>query len=334
MAKTGKPVGPFNILIVAQGGRLQYEAVLFAASLRQYDPGFKGRLIVAEPQPGPKWPDDPRIKNTDIRDLLTMFGAEIIPFTNEHFGASYPHGNKIEALKILPEGEPFVFFDTDTLVTGALSDVPFDFDRPSASSRVEGTWPKPELYGPNYEKIWRSLYDAFELDIADTIDESQPEDFWRRFMYFNAGWFYYRCPKQFGERFLDYALRIRNETPPELIGQELYPWLDQIALPLVIHSFGGGRDTLPAGHLDGAVTCHYRMFPLLYAQEADHVIEAVETIAAPNKIKRVLKNYDPIKKLVFQRKGHKIRALFDREHLPLRQQIIRQRIKKENLWMR
>ena len=51
----------FNIMIVGQAGRLQYEAELFAASLRHFDPGFSGRLIVAEPQPGPRWWDgDPR----------------------------------------------------------------------------------------------------------------------------------------------------------------------------------------------------------------------------------------------------------------------------------
>ena len=46
----------FDVVIVAQAGRLTYEAVLFAASLRHFAPDFKGRLIVAEPQPGPLWP--------------------------------------------------------------------------------------------------------------------------------------------------------------------------------------------------------------------------------------------------------------------------------------
>ena len=37
----------FNIMIVGQQGRLQYEAVLFAASLRAMSPEFAGQLIVA-----------------------------------------------------------------------------------------------------------------------------------------------------------------------------------------------------------------------------------------------------------------------------------------------
>jgi hypothetical protein len=43
---------PFNIMIVGQSGRLQYEALLFVASLRQNSPQFRGRMIVVEPQAG------------------------------------------------------------------------------------------------------------------------------------------------------------------------------------------------------------------------------------------------------------------------------------------
>ena len=40
--------GQFDIAIVAQDGRLTYEAVLFAASLRQSAPEFQGRLTMME----------------------------------------------------------------------------------------------------------------------------------------------------------------------------------------------------------------------------------------------------------------------------------------------
>jgi len=333
---TNKPTEnqPFNIMIVGQSGRLQYEAVLFAASLRHSDPGFQGRLIVAEPQPGPLWNNDPRITDHDTRTALADLGAEIVPFQNAHFGQSYMPGNKIEGLAALPRGEPFVFFDTDTLITGPLSQVPFDFDRPCASLRREDSWPVPELYGPSYHEIWASLYAKFGLDMAPTIDDGQPLDYWKRYMYFNAGWFFYRCPQEFGQRFAEYALAVRDDPPPELVCQTLYPWLDQIVLPLVIHSFGGERQTLPDGLLDGSVSCHYRVFPLLYAREADRVIDVLETVSAPNKIKKVLKEHNPIKRMVFQRKGHRVRALFNRENLPLREAMIRNKIKREKLWMR
>ena len=328
------PPKAFNILIVAQGGRLQYEALIFAASLRANSPAFAGRLFVAEPQPGPLWPSDPTIRGDSTRALLAEMGAEIIPFQSRHFGQSYPYGNKIEALMALPGGEPFVFFDTDTLITGDLSSVPFDFSRPGASLRREGTWPEIQLYGPGYNATWKSLYDRFGLDFDSSLDPAWPDEFWRRYLYFNAGFFFYECPHEFGKRFLDYALSIRDDPPPELICQSLDPWLDQVALPLVIHSFGGGRDALPAGLLDGAVSCHYRMLPLLYARESDRVVQVLEEICAPNRIKKVLKAHDPIKFMVYHGRGQKVRALFDRDNLPRKEQAIRNTIKRNGFWMR
>lgn len=334
MAAEALKQADFNVVVVAQDGRLAYEALLFAASLRHASPGFNGRLLIAEPQPGPLWPKDPRIANQGIRDGLAELGAEIIPFENRHFGASYPNGNKIEMLRALPETEPFVFFDTDTLITGDLTSVPFDFDRPSASLRREGTWPKPELYGPGYTGLWKSLYDRFGLDFESSLDLAQPDEYWKRYLYFNAGFFFYRCPRAFGALFEEYALTIRDDPPQVLCAQEFDPWLDQVALPLVIHALGGGRDTLPEGLLDGSVSCHYRLFPLLYARESDAVIEVLEAAAAPNRIKKVLKGYEPIKRTVYQGRGAKVRALFDQANLPRRENAIRNRIKSAGFWMR
>ncbi|MFV2002580.1 MAG: hypothetical protein ACC619_06320, partial [Paracoccaceae bacterium] len=223
---------------------------------------------------------------------------------------------------------------TDTLICGPLSQVPFDFERPSASSRCEGTWPKPDLYGPGYEGIWRSLYERFDLDFESSLDLSQPDEYWRRYLYFNAGWFFHACPRRFGARFLEYALAIRDQPGEALAAQSLDPWLDQVALPLVIHSLGGGRNTIPAGLLDGSVSCHYRTFPMLYARETAAVIAALEAVVAPNKLKKVLKEHEPIKRNVYQARGKKVRALFDQDALPRREQIIRNQIRKAGFWMR
>ena len=69
-----------NIVMVAQVGRLEYDACLFAATLRAKSPKFKGKLFIAEPQPSGRWPDDPRIQNPACRDLLSALGDEIIAF--------------------------------------------------------------------------------------------------------------------------------------------------------------------------------------------------------------------------------------------------------------
>lgn len=327
--------GAFDIVIVGQAGRLTYEAVLFAASLRQSAPDFRGRLIVAEPQPGPLWPDDPRIADDDARALLSdRLGAEIVGFENRHFGAAYPQGNKIEALAALEPERPFVFFDTDTLILGPVDRVAFDFDRPAASMAREATWPEPQLYGPGYTAIWRALYDRFDVPFEPTLDLSQPDEHWERYLYFNAGWFFYRCPRIFAARMTRIMTGLRDGTMPELASQSLDPWLDQAALPVAIAELGGGRPGPELAGLDGAVTRHWRAMPLFYATASDTDVARLEEIAAPNRIKKVLKAHEPFKRMIYQGRGAKVRALFDRDALPLREKAIRNRIRREGLWMR
>ncbi len=322
-----------NLLIVAQSGRLAHEAVIFAASLRHSDPGFAGRVICAVPNQGALWPVETALPDL-ARAALDRLEVEVRPFDCRIWGQRYPQGNKIEALAVLPEGEPFLFFDTDTLVTGALSGIGFDMTRPTASMRREPTWPVVPPYGPSADQIWQALYDRFGLDFASSLDPAQPAYAWQRHLYFNAGWFLGPCPHRFGLRFAEIARSIETAPPPELASQALYPWLDQIALPLVIHGFGGGRPGPELSGLDGDVTCHYRALPLLYARESDHAVRVIEACLAPNPIKRVVKEHDPVKRIVFQGKGARIRALFDRNALPLREASIRNRLRAEGLWLR
>jgi len=322
----------FNLLAIGQSGRLEHEAILLAASLAASDPGFSGRLFIAEPQPGPLWQGDPRMSQRS-RGLLGDLGATILPFESRAFGSSYPHGNKIEALAALPDA-PFLFLDTDTLITGPVSAIAFNFARPSASMKREGTWPKIELYGPGYAEIWGALYDRFGLDYPGSLDLSQPQDYWQRHLYFNAGWFFHASPAAFGRRFLAWATAIRDDPPAPLVCQELFPWLDQITLPLVIHSFGGGRPGPELAALDGSATCHYRSLALLYARESDRTVAVLEAVARDRAVRPALRDWPALRALVYQNRGRKARALFDRDRLPPREQMIRNRLKREGLWLR
>ncbi|MGX9856242.1 hypothetical protein ACR03S_12480 [Limimaricola variabilis] len=325
-------MGRFDIVIIGQGGRIEAEALLLAASLRARAPGFAGRLLVAEPQPGPLWPDDPRMSD-EGRAMLRELGAEILPFENRHFGASYPHGNKIEALGALPAA-PFLFLDSDTLILSEIGDLPIDTHPPAASMRREGTWPVEEVYWPGYTASWRSLYDRFGLDFESSLDRNWPDEFWKRYLYFNAGWFCGPDAGAFGTRFMDYAVQIRDDPPAEVALQPFDPWLDQVALPLVIHALGGGRPGPALAGLDGAITCHYRTFPLLYAREDDAVVETLEQVAAPNRLKKLLKRHEPIRRMVYQGRGAKVRALFDRDALPAQEKEIRTILRAHGFWMR
>ena len=337
MARTAKPkpaaTPAFIIAAVLQDGRLGYEALLLAASLRATNPGFTGKLCLLEPQNGPKWDHDPRLADPALRERLAELGAEIIPFESRTFGASYPPGNKIEGLAALPDG-PFLFLDTDTLITGDLTSLKIDFSHPSASMRREDTWPTLELYGPTYAEIWSSLYDRFNVDYQASLDLSLPEEYWARHLYFNAGWFFFESAQRFGNRFLTYAREIRDNPPDELVCQEIFPWLDQIALPLVVQSFGGGRPGPGLAGLDGDVTCHYRTLPLLYAREGDRAVEVLEQVAGGKENRRLLRDWPQAKQMIYQNKGRKARALFDQQALPRRSQIIRNTLKREGLWLR
>lgn len=323
-----------NVMIVAQAGRLEYEALIFLASLRRFAPEWADRVFVAEPQPTGAWAGHETLIAPENRALLEEMGATVAPFEARQFGASYPYGNKIEALSVLPEGQPFLFLDTDTLITGDLDDLRFDFDRPSASMRREGTWPQPPLYGPGYGEIWGALYGRFGLDFPSSLDLSQPDEHWERYLYFNAGWFFGADPAAFGKRMAEWALALRSEPGDELACQSLDPWLDQIVLPLVIHSFGGGRPDADLAGLDGAVTCHYRNLPLLYARESDAAVDALEEVTTPNRLKKQLREWMPARKLIYQGKGRtRVRPLFDRADLPRKEQPIRNLLKRKNWWL-
>lgn len=325
---------PFNILVIGQGERLGQQALLFAASLRRNARNWQGRLIVAEPQPEAAWANSDTRMPVPLRDALAGFGAEIRPFVARHFGKSYPYGNKIEALAVLPPDEPFVFFDSDTLVTGPLDRVGFDFTRPSASMRRSDTWPQPPLYGPGYAAIWQSLYDRFGLDFRSSLDPAHPDEHWERYLYFNAGWFLGPDPLAFGRRFLDWSLAIRDDPGEALACQSLDPWLDQVVLPLVIHSLGGGRPGPALDGLDGWASCHYRNLSLLYAREPDPVLDLIEELAADPRIAPLLRDEASLR-LIRQGEGRRdIRPLFAAESRPVPEKAMRQRLKRAGLWFR
>lgn len=324
---------PFNILLVGQNGAIGRQAAIFAASLRRNSPQWQGRLIVAEPQNDGAWSGAQVRMSQPTRDALTAFGAEILPFTAQHFGRSYPYGNKIEALSVLPADEPFIFFDSDTLVTGPLESLALDFARPSASMRRTGTWPQPPLYGPGFSDIWKSLYDRFGLDFASTLDPSQPDEHWEHYLYFNAGWFFGADPAEFGRRFLAWARAVRDEPGDALACQSLDPWLDQVVLPLVIHSFGGGRPDAGLAGLEGAVTCHYRNLPLMYAREDEQVLDTYEAVTRDPAIAPLMQGDEEFRRVVTDQGGRDvIRPMFEAEIDAMPENLLRHRLRKEGWW--
>ena len=110
--------------------------------------------------------------------------------------------------------------------------------------------------------------------------------------------------------------------------------MDQVALPLVIHALGGGRDSLPSGFLDGRHSCHYRLIPLLYARESQAVVTLLEDLTTPDHVKTVFKIHPPYRRLIYERQGQRLRQMFDQAALPETEQMIRKTIKQTGLWLR
>ena len=272
-----------------------------------------------------------------LRDRLLALGAEITPFECRYFGATYPQGNKIEGLAALPPG-PFVFFDSDSVIADELADLEIDFGRPAASMRREGTWPRLRAEGPDIKAIWGVLHERFGGCLEETLDIAWPEDHWRRYLYFNAGWFFGADPEAFRDAFLAAALSVRDDPPPELDGQALDPWLDQVALPLAVHALDGGRPGarggIAEGVLDGGVAWHYRTLGLLYATAPDRVIERVEAAASEPDARAALSTHPPFRRAFYEGDGARARAMFDRAALPEDERPIRQALRKAGLWHR
>ena len=64
------------------------------------------------------------------------------------------------------------------------------------------------------------------------------------------------------------------------------------------------------------------------------MVDVLHEVAAPNRIKKVLKQYEPFKRMIYQNKGAKVREMFDRNALPRKEQQLRNRIKQAKLWLR
>ncbi len=317
----------FSIIAVVQAGRLAHEALLFMASLRAVEPDVS--VLLFEPQPGPNWRDDPRISD-DIRKTLLDLGADIQPIAQSTWGQAYPNGNKVDALCAAPSGRNFVFFDTDTLFLKPF-DIEFPFIAPTASLRREATWPKPDAF--SRAEIWSALYQDFGIDISPSLDATRDVDDWERNAYFNAGFFCGADARAFGQRMRAVMLEITNADLPELKGQALFPWLDQIALPLVIAERGGGRNDAIASAMDEDLTCHWRVLALAYAREAAWKLDCLEQVANSPAIKPLLEKYPPFAQLVFDGAGRQLRDDLAGQTFAT-EQPLRKAIRSKGLWLR
>ncbi len=181
------------------------------------------------------------------------------PFTSRHFGAAYPYGNKIEGWRSCRRAN-LRLLRQRYADHGALGPDRLSVCAACGLDAARGDLARPRPGWPGHAAVWGSLYAQAGLDFDASQDPDFGPDDWRRYLYFNAGWFFGADPAAFGARFLATALMIRDRTPRRLTASPCTPgW---IRWPCRADDPCDGRRAAGAGpcRLDGAVTCHWRTF--------------------------------------------------------------------------
>lgn len=267
-----------TFLYVADGPRLQAQALILAASLQRVHP--EAAQIAYLPAAGAA--DLPAA----VRETLAAFGAEcrVLP-PKGGWRQPYPHGNKILALAEPRDTEVSVFLDTDMVVACAID--PADLPGPMEVSVV----PEGILGWGKDATRWEVAYGHFGLSVPE--ERVQMLRGKRRLSppYFNGGFVAMRDGdrvegRTFGELWLDTARKFDWHVP---VGGKR-PWLDQASLPIAMARFGfrhriiGERNNTSISNgrsfegLDPAVIHYHRAGFLRLWPGADAMIAA--TLAA------------------------------------------------------
>lgn len=274
-----------NLVFVCQRGELELKALLLACSLRATH-GANLRLFAACPDYHDWGHLHPHTDN-----LLGRLGVTRLNFVPP-FGESYPIGNKLAALALLPDDEPGCFLDSDMLslsgwnLTGLLAQTvsaakPADLatwgkrlvdqDAGQDNSTSDATAAQSQTQSQNQtqtqaqaqgQDAWSAVYAALKQPLPQrrvrtTVsgELSQP--------YFNAGVVASCRPYTLAQYWLEFARTIAAQEPPL---PNLYPWLDQITLPAAMavtgpwqtltEEFNFPAHVRPLGDLPVAL-CHY-----------------------------------------------------------------------------
>lgn len=210
-----------NIVFVCQKGELELKALLLAWSLRRSH-GCSVRLIAACPD-YLDWGEISEATRSAFIDL-TVETQSFVPI----FGESYPIGNKISAIKLLPNNEPGCFLDSDMLSVSYwnLDSVLAEADC-AAKPADMGTW------GGNAEN-WEKVYGLCGLELPSrkvrlTVTDKLSAP------YFNAGFVATKESSELSEAWGRFAQILDSE---QAALDNKYPWLDQIALPPAMQHVG------------------------------------------------------------------------------------------------
>ncbi|MDH2327423.1 hypothetical protein QCN27_11145 [Cereibacter sp. SYSU M97828] len=216
-----------TIFFIVQGRRLEAQALLLVATLRQHN-GDRFPLIAYVP-------DGPEALAPPTRDFLDRCGVDLrIPDPAPRpWKKPYVHGNKILATASRRGGGHGLFLDTDMVCAAPLDLAPWQDDSIGLVPEGIASW------GAENDR-WARAYAHFDLPIPTDRVRLTRRKRAESLPYFNAGMILF--PEgRFGAEWLETALDIDHDLR---IGGKR-PWLDQIALPLTLKRFGHRYSVMP-----------------------------------------------------------------------------------------
>lgn len=301
---------PINIYAIGQTGRLEYEALLCMASLKMFNTRDDINLHVCTPKDGPLWKYDPDMSNGQAADALRALGVNVVQFENELFGSRYPHSNKMYAISALPENEPFIFFDSDHVFGGDLADIEFDFKHP-ITRQTAMAWPVNNKTPYSRIELWNAVYEKFGIPTEGWFRDTFPESDPRHFPYFNAGVFYGEHAGKFFDTYRHFMHELDQEPPEKLDKWSLYPFLDQVTLPLVMKTLGGSPALYDQNYPLNQISKHYFSVPYLFFQPGNKWLKIAEDVVNKPEYKSIFEEND-IFRFYFLEEGHeKVTAFAD-----------------------
>lgn len=206
------PASQLSISFVCEPGRLEAQALLLAASLREVHPTLA--LIAAVPQPLP----------AATARLFDTLGVAQLRIDNP-VAVDYPIGNKVAALGVGDARGLRVFLDSDMLCLR-----PLDW----TALRTHPLAAKPaDMATFGSDELWQCLYERFELNLpTQRVMASVSQQMMHP--YFNAGMVATTQAVALSPLWAQACRTI--DAMPDVNPRR--PWLDQIALPLAAAQLG------------------------------------------------------------------------------------------------
>lgn len=290
-----------NYVTWMTSGASMFEVLITCACVAHDDDVVQNLTVFAQKQSA----GDPTVFQS-ISKLIQGFGAGINADGLNGFGNDLWTSLPLLGLRHVKDG-PFVAMDPGTLVFQKNA---FDLGTNFASTAVMPQWPEEHLYGPEKSVVWQSVFEFASADLAGQLDTNYHAKSWKHWPHLDGKIVTGSDAAAFAKAYADFSKELLNAPPEAIETQEIRSQLRRIALPVVMAKLGAGPQDYgdAVARFDGVFPANRLAY--IYAAAPEAAIDHLEASVAPNPIKKVLKLYEPAKRLIYQGKGRDIRKRF------------------------